>query len=225
MRTRRIAVLGLLGGLTALAGCPSRATSTLRPEQVLVAYAKALSAGNYDAAYELMSLSFRQRYDRKEFLRMLRENPDEVRMSVRQLQEVPEQARVEARFEYGEGDAFLMVVEDGHWKLASDPLDFYSQRTPAEALRSFVRAMERRRYEIVLRFVPAKWAESMTVEKLRKQWEGEKREEVDRMLKTLRANLNAPIRETGDIATMPYGDKYEVRFVREDSLWKIEDPD
>ena len=31
-----------------------------------------------------------------------------------------------------------LVMEKGRWKIASDPIDFYSQRTPAEALRSLL---------------------------------------------------------------------------------------
>ena len=31
--------------------------------------------------------------------------------------------------------------------------------------------------------------------------------------------------EKSKVATMPYGDRYEVRFLKEDGVWKIEDPD
>jgi hypothetical protein len=31
--------------------------------------------------------------------------------------------------------------------------------------------------------------------------------------------------ETGDEARMPYGERAEVVFVKEDGRWKIEDPD
>jgi glutamate racemase len=43
-------------------------------------------------------------------------------------------------------------------------------------------------------------------------------------LSELRASINAPIVELGDEAHMPYGER-EVRFVREDGIWKIDDPD
>ena len=38
--------------------------------------------------------------------------------------------------------------------IASNVVDFYDQSTPRAALRSFVRAMERERYDVVLRMVP-----------------------------------------------------------------------
>ncbi len=222
MATKRALLLCLLPNI---AGCTPAATTSNRPEDVLRAYAEAVSAKDYDRAYGLMSDAFRKRYDRKEFVRLLKENPEEIESSMKQLRQKASSVQVEARVEYGESESLKLVVEDNTWKIASDPLDFYGQRTPAEALRSFVRALERRRYDIVLRFVPSKWADAMTVDKLRKEWEGNKKDEVGTLIKNLKANLHAPIHQTGDTASMPYGDKYEVRFVREDGLWKIEDPD
>jgi len=219
--TKRLAVLAAV----ICGGCPARSPSASNPEAVVRAYAQAVKGGRYGEAYDLMSLEFRRRYDRAEFERMLKENNDDARSGLKQLEKRPTEVGVAAELRYGEGDRLRLVVERGRWKIASNPINFYGQRTPAEALRSFVRAVERRRYDIVLRFVPARWAESMTVEKLRQQWEGEKKGEVASLLKSLKANLRTPIRITGDTATMPYGDKHEVRFVREDGAWKIEDPD
>ena len=49
--------------------------------------------------------------------------------------------------------------------------------------------------------------------------------EVERLLASLRANLDNPIEEVGDRATMSYGEGAAVQMVLEDGLWKIEDPD
>jgi hypothetical protein len=208
-------------------GCPSAATDirTKRPQETLEIYAKAVQAGKYDRAYKLMSESFRKQYSQKEFVRLLQQNATEVKFNANRLLGKPRSIRVQASFVYGDDERLKLVKEQGSWKIATDPVDFYSQRTPAEALRSFIRAIERQRYDIVLRFVPAKWAESMTEEKLRQQWEGTKRREVIQLIKNLKANLNAPIHKSGNGATMPYGDNHEVSFVREDGIWKIEDPD
>ncbi len=85
--------------------------------------------------------------------------------------------------------------------------------------------MERERYDVVLRMVPNADREGMSVDRMREAWSGEGREEVERLLENLRANLDAPIEEVGDRATMPYGDRFTAEFVREDGIWKIEDPD
>jgi hypothetical protein len=217
--TGLLIVLGLFSP-----GCPS-ATPASSPESVLNEYADAVQSGALDRAYSLMSLPYRKRYDKKDFIRMLQENPAEVKSLAQQLKVKAQQVEMEAQLEFGENETLKLVVENGAWKVATDPLDFYSQRTPAEALRSFVRALERRRYNIVLRFVPSKWADTMTVEKLRREWEGEKKDEVATLIKNLKANFNAPIHQSGNTATMPYGEKLEVRFLLEDGVWKVEDPD
>lgn len=209
-----------------IGGCPAGSTTSANPPASVVgAYAEALQVGNYERAYGLMSLAYRKRYDKKDFIRMMQENPAEARAVAQQLRGKAQQVDMEAKVELAESESLRLVVENGAWKIATDPLDFYSQRTPGEALRSFVRALERRRYDIVLRFVPSKWADAMTVDKLRREWETEKREEVTQLLKNLKANLGAPIHQSGNTATMPYGEKFEVRFVLEDGLWKVEDPD
>jgi hypothetical protein len=225
---RRIEIVTALLAAIAPGGCPAKTTGAAAPsppEAAVAAYAEAVKAGKYDRAYGMMSLAFRRRYEQKDFVRMLQEHAAELPAAMQQLQTKATQVEVEAKVELGESESMKLVMESGQWKIASDPVDFYSQRTPAEALRSFVRALERRRYDIVLRFVPSKWADAMTVEKLRKEWEGDKKDEVGNLIKNLKANLNAPIHQAGDSATMPYGEKWEVRFVREDGVWKIEDPD
>ena len=225
LKPRRIAICVLLCALCcALLGACARATSG-QPEQVLEEYARALSQGDHGRAYALMTAEFRQSHTRAEFERLLRERKGDVDRAATQLAERPRKVKLEAVIGYGDGDTFRLVNDGGAWRIASDPVDFYAQSTPAEALRSFVRAVERRRYDVVLRFVPNKWADAMTVDKLRAQWEGAKKGEVRGLLRNLKANLGAQIHTSGEVATMPYGDRYEVRFLREDGVWKIEDPD
>jgi hypothetical protein len=225
-RTRaRLAATACLVGGALLAGCTSVQQSPLRPEPVLQQYARALDAGRFDDAYALMSLEFRKRYDRAEFVRMLKERPEELQQITAQLHARPARVHVSAQVGYGDGEAMTLAVEGGQWRIASDVLAFYGQSSPAEALRSFVRAIERRRYDVVLRFVPKRWATAMTVDKLRAQWEGGKRAELRRLHKNLKASLGALIEQSGDAATMPYGENFKVVFVREDGVWKIEDPD
>jgi hypothetical protein len=223
MRTYSLA-FPLLCSVTA-AACATHGAAADGPQQVLAAYAEAVLAGKHDEAYALMSPSYRARHTKKEFVSLLRENPAELKAALEQLRSKAARVEMEASVDLGQRDTLRLVAENGVWKIASDPLDFYGQRTPAEALRSFVRALERRRYDIVLRFVPSKWADTMTVEKLRREWGGEKRDEIAGLIKNLKVNLAAPIHEDGNRATMPYGERHEVRFVCEGGIWKIEDPD
>jgi hypothetical protein len=200
--------------------------STTKPMSAVDAYADALRSGNYARAYELMSEKYRREHTREEFVKMMRESPEEVRETAARLGGPGRKVEVSARFVYDElRDELALVEEGGSWKLATNPLDFYPQDTPQRALRSFVRAVELARWDVVLRFVPNKWREVMTADNVKNEFSGEKKEETQTMMRLLAANLDNPIEQMGDEARMQYGDRYEVKFVREDGLWKIADPD
>ncbi len=206
------------------AACGTTAAS--QPLAAVDAYAAALRAGDYARAYDHMSASYRREHSRDEFVRMMKDSPDEVKLTASRLTSSGRRVEVRARFVYDDlRDELPMVMEDGGWKIASDPLEFYPQDTPAQAVRSFVRAVELRRYDVVLRFVPNRWRQEMTEAKVRDQFEGDKREEVAQMMRLLTAHLDNPIDEEGDKARMPYGERFEVKLVREDGVWKVADPD
>lgn len=208
----------------ALGGCPGLDAGTT-PEATVAAFSSALREGRAGDAYGLMSESYRRRVSQSEFRRYFRDYPAEVQQAARALSRRHGRAEQEAVVEYGEGESLRLVREHGDWRVATDVVDFYDQGTPRAALRSFVRAMERRRYDVVLALIPEADREGMTEERMRETWEGEGREEVERLLANLRASLDDPIEEVGDRATMSYGDRFRVQFVREDGVWRIEDPD
>ncbi len=220
-------VRALLTSLVLLAAAcgPSSAT---RPTGAVDAYASALRSRDFGKAYELMSEKYRKEHTREDFIKMMKESPEDVRKTAERLAAPGRRVEVAARFVYDDlGDELSLVEEHGSWRLATNPLEFYPQDTPARALRSFVRAVELKRWDVVLRFVPNKWKEVMTVDQVKRQFDGdtEKRAEVDTMIRLLSANLDNPIEQQGDEARMQYGDRFEVKFLREDGLWKVEDPD
>lgn len=215
-------VIGLVA--IALFGCSDLSTGAT-PESAIVSFASALREGRTRDAYMLMSESYRRRVPFEEFERYFRDYPVEVRETARALSARRGQPEQEARVEYGEGEQLRLVREGGDWRIATDVVDFYDQSTPRAALRTFVRAMERRRYDVILRLIPEADREGMSEERMREAWEGEGREEIERLLANLRAALDNPIEEVGDRATMVYGDRFRVQFVREGGDWRIEDPD
>ncbi|MEM9070543.1 MAG: hypothetical protein AAGE52_18705 [Myxococcota bacterium] len=208
--------------LILLLACPGRQGS---PESTVRTFAEALEEGRLEAAYDLLGASYRARVTYEEFARHLRAHPEEVRELAGLMTHVGETEEITARVPFPDGDALELVREDGRWRVVGNAVDFYDQSTPRSALRSFVRAMERRRYDIVLRFVPEADREGMTEDHMRAAWDGDAREEIDRLVANLRTNLDRPIEIVGDRATMSYGDSYTVQFVREGDLWKIEKPD
>lgn len=208
----------------ALSGCAGLSAGAT-PESAVASFASALREGRTRDAYALMSESYRRRVPFEEFERYFRDYPVEVRETARSLSARRGRPEEEARVTYGEGEQLRLVREGGDWRVATDVVDFYDQSSPRAALRAFVRAMERRRYDVVLRLIPEADREGMSEERMREAWEGEGREEVERLLANLRASLDNPIEEVGDRATMVYGDRFRVQFVRERGAWRIEDPD
>jgi len=215
-----MALAGVVGGA---AGCGAGPQAT--PEDTLASFRRALRAGDWDAAYDLLSESYRGRVSREAFRQHLEQHPAEVRETWEALGHPEGPPEVTARLVYGDGEELTLARRDGRWVLVDNLVDFYDQSSPRAALRTFVRAVDRGRYDVVLRLVPTDDREGMTEERIRETFEGESREEVERLVANLRASLDNPIDVVGDRATMPYGERFTAQLLREDGVWKIEDPD
>lgn len=195
------------------------------PSQTLDKYGRALKNHDFGQAYDLMSSSFRGKVSREDYVRMMRDNPREVDETAERLRGKHGSLEVSAEFEYGLGDQMRLVQEGGRWKIASNPLAFYDQSTPKGALRSFIRAFRLERWDIMLRFVPNQYREKMDAPKMKAQFTGPSKEQIETLMNTLEANVDEPITERGNDARMSYGDRFEVKFVKEDGVWKLKDLD
>ena len=222
----RALVVLALAVLILVTGCsgPS-APGRKGPAEVVLAYSEALESSRYGDAYKLMSAEYRKRNSLASFTRMVTRDPRGLARIMGRLKAQADRLDVSASVQYGDQETIRLTSDKGAWRIAEDPTDVYSQRTPRETLRSFVRALEQRRYEIVLRFVPARWAKDMTAAKLKKAWEGKGKEPLELLIRNLKANLDGPIKQAEDLATMAYGEGFKLKMVREDSIWKVSDPD
>jgi len=215
---RRSQVFALVVGSVFAACRPSGG-----PAGALDEYGRALRDHDYARSYELMSSQFRSKVSRDEYTRMMRDNPREVDETSDRLRGSHGRVEISAELEYGLGDQLRLVQEHGGWKIESNPLAFYDQTTPKAALRSFIRAYRLGRWDIMLRFVPNQYREKMDAAKMKAQFTGASKESMESLMSSLEANVDETITERGNDARMQYGDKYEVKFVREDGLWKLRD--
>lgn len=224
---RRSLVIGALLAATCSSAACGGGLATSSPEAALATFARALREGDVESAYALTSEGYRRRVSQAQFEQWMRESPAEIRQLADALSQPAGPAEQEAVVTVGEREEVRLVRDPDGWRVASDVVDYYGQHTPAQALRSFVRAIEHRRWDVVLRLVPEADRESMTEEALRERWEGASSEEIQRLSEGIRAALDAdaPIEETGDHAVMPWGDRYRAQLVREGDTWRIEDPD
>ena len=211
-----IAVLGLVLGAS---GCAARAQD---PGAILRDYAVALQEGRADDAYRLLSDDARRGVSLEAFRRMVKDNPDEVREIGRSLARPTAAPVVNATVTSPSGQELQLVLENGAWKVDASAIDLYAQDTPRHAVQGFVRALERKRYDVILRFVPDAHKEGLDAPKLKATWEGEEKQGMEQILAALKQALpNASIEETGERAALPYG-AGTLQLVREHGLWKIE---
>jgi hypothetical protein len=210
-------------------GCAGTRPPPATPELAVIDFARALNQGRFDEAYARMSQEYRERVPFEQFKRQLSENPEETAALSHALSHVQEEATLEATVRYDDDHEITLRREgsgdEASWFLSSPLVDFYDQSTPRTALRAFVRALENKRYDVVMRLIPNADKEGITSDRLEQAWSGDGRKELERLVHNLREHLDDPIEVAGDRATMVYGDQMRAQLVRENGLWKVEDPE
>lgn len=194
------------------------------PREALTEYADALRAGRTKDAYALLSAEARKSLSFEAFERMVKEDPQETRAVADALVRPSEPAAITATVTAPDGHVLQLRYEGGSWHIDRSAVDLYAQDTPEGALASFVRAFENKRWDVLLRFVPDAKKEGLDAQKLKTAFEGEQREEVERLTQALKAALpTANVELLGDRATMSYGTAGTVELVREHGTWKVEE--
>jgi hypothetical protein len=194
------------------------------PHEALQLYARALEQGRARDAYALLTDGAQKSMPFETFERMVKENPEDVKAVTAAMLRPSGAAQVTATVTAPDGQALLLRLEGGRWRIDRSAIDLYAQDTPEAALSTFVRAFENKRYDVLLRFVPDTKREGLDREKLRVAFEGEQREEVQRITQAIKAALpTATIERLDDRATMSYGAGGTVELLREHGVWKIEE--
>lgn len=217
-----LALALLLGGVL-LAGCGGATAQD--PGSTLRDYGRALEEGRADDAYRLLSDEARRGVSLEAFRRMVKDNPNEVRELGHSLGRPTATPVVTAVVTAPDGQELHLVLENGKWKVDASAVDLYAQDTPKHAVQGFVRALERKRYDVLLRYVPEAHREGLDAAKLKAAWEDEEKTEIEQLLAALKQALpSAVLEEAGERATMAHG-AGTLQLVREHGLWKIENFD
>ena len=212
--------------IAAIAACAGSQSAPKDPSEALRAYATALEQGKVDAAYAMLSDEARREVSLDAFRRMATESPAEVREIARTLTRPTSAPVVTATITTPSGESLLLVYESGQWKVDGSAIDLYAQTTPRQTVTAFVRAFERKRFDILMRFVPESKQAGLDAAKLKEAWEGPQRQDIERIVHAVKSALpTATFEEVGDRATMPFGAVGTVQLVREHGAWKIEDFD
>ena len=182
-----------------------------RPDVTVLACRRALAADDPAAAYALLSDQARDGRSPAAFHRAWRETAGERREQQRALarRNRPVELRADARA--GVDDVALRE-EGGFWRIQGGPVPGQPARTPEEAVRLLVRAVERNDLSAFLRLLSAPAAEQV-------------QRRIRERLERLKAALHRPIPSEGDRATLQYDAKFRIELVREGDEWRIADFD
>src|SRR5260221_7716087 len=184
------------------------ATNASNPRSVLDAYAAALQDGRADDAYRMLSEDARRGITLEAFRTLVKQNKAEALDLGKSLSRPTDDPYVTATVPLSSGDTITLVLEDGRWRIDASALDFYSQATPRQAVVGFIRAFSRKRWDVLLKYVPDAHKEGLTEDRLKAAW-GEGKPEgkrVEEVVEAVRQSLpTATIEETGDRATRALG--------------------
>jgi hypothetical protein len=143
----------LLPAALALAACPSTLVQQ-GPSDTLRAYAQALEQGRVDDAYHLLSDEAKRSLSLEAFRRAVKENPTDIAEIAHAFSRPASDPVVSATVTVPNGDELVLVYEGGRWRIDASAVDLYGQATPRQSIMGFLRAFERKRYDVILRYVP-----------------------------------------------------------------------
>ncbi|WP_050431683.1 hypothetical protein [Chondromyces crocatus] len=202
-----------------LSACGSSTYVQQGPSDTLRSYARALQEGRVDEAYRLLSDEARRSMSLEAFKRAVRENPEDVHEIARAIARPSADPVVTATVTVPNGEELELIFEGGKWRLDAAAVDLYGQSTPRQALLGFLRAFERKRYDVILRYIPdaekeglgglggGAWGEGavreggvpeappgrsegeLTAEKIKDSWEGPQKEHINRNVQAIKAAL------------------------------------
>jgi hypothetical protein len=195
------------------------------PERALEAYSRSIQRGHLAEAYALLSSEAKKTISFSEFKRMIEENPEQAQELIRAFDRPRAgAAKVTAEVSATDGEPLLLVYENGAWRVDGSAIDLYSQVTPESAARAFVRAVQNKRYDLLLRFVPDSQREGLTLATLRAAWEGEQKQDMAQLIEVLKAALpTAHFELVGERATLALGAGGTMELLREHGAWKVEE--
>jgi hypothetical protein len=196
----------------ALSGCP--AAQSAGPQETLRKYVAAIDADQPVAAYALLDEGLHRQMTQAEFVSRWRALKPELKAQadlIRAALAKPVAAR--AVLSYPAGPRAQLTLERGsEWKIEEGISVAPRAATPIEAIRVFIRAVEQRSYETVMRTLAKSVRENI------------ERDITERISK-LKAALNQEIEVTGNKARLQYDPKFKIELMNEDGQWKILDLD
>lgn len=151
---RSALALPILLSALILSGCTGAALVQQGPSDTLRSYALALEQGRVDDAYRLLSDEAKRSMSLEAFRRAVQENPEDAVEIARAIARPSSDPVVTATVTVPNGEELVLIYEGGRWRIDASAVDLYGQATPRQAMLGFLRAVDRKRYDVVLRYIP-----------------------------------------------------------------------
>ncbi len=195
-------VLALVAG-----GCASVHRSG--PAAAITDYLAAIETDQPAAAYSLLSESLRKQITEQDFTVRWKSLRPELQAQAGPLRAALSKG-LEARAAVvsASGVRALLAHREKQWQVEESPVGPLATRTPAETLKAFVRAVEERDFDAVMRLLAKPFRES--VEK-----------EINERISKLRQALDREIEVSGQRARLRYDPRFKLELINEDGQWKI----
>lgn len=135
-------------GLSACAGGSVRG-----PDAALRAYLDAARSGDAEAAYALLDDDTQDAVTLEEFSASMRENETEIRDQAVLISQTLEEEGIRSRAELplDSGEAAVLTIEEGRWKISGGVLDAPALLTPRDSVLALRHALQRRDLTALLR--------------------------------------------------------------------------
>ena len=194
-----------------VAGCGAAQQSG--PQGTLRQYIDAINANQPAAAYALMDESVRRQMTLSEFVARWKSVQPELREQAAQLREtLAKPIKARAQLTYPTGTRATLLLDDSRWQLDEGIAVTVATATPIDALRAFVRAVEQRSYDAVVKLLAKQVRENIE-------------RDIGERLSKLKQSLNQEIEVTGNRARLQYDPRYKIELTNEDGQWKVMDFD
>jgi hypothetical protein len=207
-----------------LGGCGARTSSLDKEIGELEAR---LKKKDCEGLYGRLSKERQEAMPREAFVKLCQERQPELEAllaAVAALKKSKKKPSVDYRalVTLKDGSTLVMVYEKDGWKIDTDLVTFYPQSTPQEAVASFIKAFEAKRWDVLAQFMPSKYTAEDDAKILEKHWsEPAARAEMEQLLLVLKDHLGEEMKVEGNRATMEFAPQHRVELLKERGVWVI----
>ena len=188
-------------------------SSRVGPHETLRRYVEAVETDRPDDAYRLLDEGVRSRMTPAEFASQWKSLRAELQaQAVRLKAALGKPVKARAQVSYPAGGRAMLSYSDDRWRIDDGVALSGGAATPSDALKAFVRAVESRSYEAVMRLLARSVRESI------------ERDVAERVAK-LKEAAGQEIEVTGVRARLQYAPRFKVELIHEEGEWRILDLD